>query len=239
MRRHASGHDGGSTASWTQWAKEASSHHSARRDMTLRCAPDSMKERMALSSLHTVRVQKARLASRRMETARLPAASSAWRATRKEWITNRGRYRQDRTRSRVMDTKGISLWSRVSEPPILPLAAALPWLLEKIEAELPTAQAACHVRRSCDLSSLSSSAAHSRASAIFPASQKARAFAKAWLSADRSAADSLPDCSGEAKTPRASIGADCPLAVRPAGMSTPRVCVPFSVPEMPDPVVNE
>ena len=50
-----------------------------------------------------------------------------------------------------------------------------------------------HVRRSCDLSSLTSSAAHSRASGNFPASLKARAFAKAWLSADRSAADSFPD----------------------------------------------
>jgi hypothetical protein len=49
-----------------------------------------------------------------------------------------------------------------------------------------------HVRRSCDFSSLTSSAAHSRASGIFPASRKARAFAKAWLSADRSAADSFP-----------------------------------------------
>jgi len=51
-----------------------------------------------------------------------------------------------------------------------------------------------HVRRSCDRSSLTSSAAHSRASGIFPASLKARAFAKAWLSADRSAADSFPNC---------------------------------------------
>jgi hypothetical protein len=50
-----------------------------------------------------------------------------------------------------------------------------------------------HVRRSCDLSSRTSSAAHSRASGILPASLKARAFAKAWLSADRSAADSFPD----------------------------------------------
>jgi hypothetical protein len=49
-----------------------------------------------------------------------------------------------------------------------------------------------HVRRSCDLSSLTSSAAHSRASVIFPASRKARAFAKAWLSDDRSAAESFP-----------------------------------------------
>jgi len=43
------------------------------------------------------------------------------------------------------------------------------------------------------LRSLTSSTAHSRASGIFPASLKARAFAKAWLSADRSAADSFPD----------------------------------------------
>jgi hypothetical protein len=50
-----------------------------------------------------------------------------------------------------------------------------------------------HCSRSCDLSSLTSSAAHSRASPIFPASRKARAFARAWLSADRSAADSFPD----------------------------------------------
>jgi hypothetical protein len=50
----------------------------------------------------------------------------------------------------------------------------------------------CHFKRSCDLSSLTSSAAHSRASGTFPASLKARAFAKAWLRADRSAADSFP-----------------------------------------------
>jgi hypothetical protein len=49
-----------------------------------------------------------------------------------------------------------------------------------------------HLKRSCDLSSLTSSAAHSQASGIFPASRKARAFAKAWLSADRLAADSFP-----------------------------------------------
>jgi hypothetical protein len=40
---------------------------------------------------------------------------------------------------------------------------------------------------------LINSAAHSRASGIFPASRKARAFAKAWLSDRRSAADSFPD----------------------------------------------
>jgi hypothetical protein len=51
-----------------------------------------------------------------------------------------------------------------------------------------------YVRRSCALSSLTNSVAHSRASSIFPASRKARAFASAWLSADRSFGDSLPAC---------------------------------------------
>jgi hypothetical protein len=44
-----------------------------------------------------------------------------------------------------------------------------------------------HVRRSCDFGSLTSSAAHSRASGTLPVSLKARAFAKARLSAGRSA----------------------------------------------------
>jgi hypothetical protein len=47
-------------------------------------------------------------------------------------------------------------------------------------------------RRSCDLRSLTSSSVHSRASGIFPASRKARAFANASFSDDRSAADSFP-----------------------------------------------
>ena len=60
-----------------------------------------------------------------------------------------------------------------------------------------------HIRRSCALSSLTSSAAHSRASSIFPASRKARAFARAWLSERRSAADSFP-----ARAPGAPRAAD-------------------------------
>src|SRR5689334_14506182 len=76
--------------------------------MTRRCTPDCMKARMAPSSRHTVRVQKARSASRRTETARLPAVRLACRAERMDWITNPGTYRRDRTRSRVIDTKGIS-----------------------------------------------------------------------------------------------------------------------------------
>src|SRR5262249_32598811 len=51
---------------------------------------------------------------------------------------------------------------------------------------------ALHVRRSCDFSSRTHSAPHPRASPIFPASRKASALPKAWLSADRSAGDNLP-----------------------------------------------
>ena len=46
--------------------------------MIRRCTPSRIKERMAASSCHTVRVQNARSASRRTETARLPAARLAW-----------------------------------------------------------------------------------------------------------------------------------------------------------------
>jgi hypothetical protein len=67
-----------------------------------------------------------------------------------------------------------------------------------------------HVRRSCDLSSLTNSLAHSRASSIFPASRKASAFAKAWLSADRSAAESFPD-----RAPRALRSAADVLRIGP------------------------
>ena len=113
--------------------------------MTLRCGFDSMKERMALSSLHVVRVQKARLASRRTETARLPGANLAWRAERKVWIKKAGRYRHERTLRRVMDTNGgirsfsmlpsrraiVKLSSRPADdtglaPTFIPLAAKLP-----------------------------------------------------------------------------------------------------------------
>src|SRR5215831_9839039 len=85
-----------------KWARAASLHHSGSRAIIRRCTPDRIKERMAASSRHTVRVQKARSASQRTETARLPAAALAWRAARKDWIRNAGKYRQDRTRRRVM-----------------------------------------------------------------------------------------------------------------------------------------
>jgi hypothetical protein len=60
------------------------------------------------------------------------------------------------------------------------------------------------------------SAAHSRASGIFPASLKASGFAKAWLSADRSAADSLPD-----RVPRALRAAADMLRIGTVQRSNP------------------
>jgi hypothetical protein len=92
----------------SQWTTEASSHHSNKRGMTLRCAPETMKDRIAASSDHTVRVQKAKPASRSVDTARLPAAALAWRAARNVWKRKAGRYRQDRTRRRVIDTSGMT-----------------------------------------------------------------------------------------------------------------------------------
>jgi hypothetical protein len=47
------------------------------RGITRRCAPDRMKERIAASSIQTVRVQKARLASRSTEIPRFPTARLA------------------------------------------------------------------------------------------------------------------------------------------------------------------
>jgi hypothetical protein len=83
-----------------------------------------------------------------------------------------------------MDTKGMGF---TPPPPPRPASSCA-------RRGLPAARndAVPHVRRSWDLSRLTSSAAHWRASGIFPASLNARAFAKAWLSADRSAADSFP-----------------------------------------------
>ena len=70
--------------------------------------PDCIQERIAASSRQTARVQKARSVSRTTGRARLPAAFLAWRAARKDWLRNSGKYRQDRTRSRVIDTKGVA-----------------------------------------------------------------------------------------------------------------------------------
>jgi hypothetical protein len=55
-----------------KWSRTASSRHSGSRAIIRRCTPDCIKERMAASSRQTVRVQKARSASRRTATARFP-----------------------------------------------------------------------------------------------------------------------------------------------------------------------
>ena len=76
-----------------------------------------------------------------------------------------------------------------------------------------------HVSGSRDFSSLTSFAAHSRASCIFPASLKARAFARAWLIADRLVADSFPERASRALRVTADYAARCYLSNWPKSFS--------------------
>ena len=98
---------GASGEACVQWATAASSHQSGSRGMIFRWIPEFMKARMDDSSLQTVQVQKARLASASVATWIAPGAALAWRAERKAATRNAGRNRQARTRSRVTDTSGI------------------------------------------------------------------------------------------------------------------------------------
>jgi hypothetical protein len=102
--------------------------------MTLRCAPDGIKERMSLSSLHTVRVQKAKIG---IAKDRNPEASS------RELSLARHAKRQDQEPRQVSPGPNPEpRWTRRASvndlaflnPPIPPLAVALPRLPEKIEA---------------------------------------------------------------------------------------------------------
>src|SRR5580704_8492599 len=72
-----------------------------------------MKDRMASSFSQTVRVQKAFPVSRRTATARQPISDFACQAERSDWTKKAGRYRQDRTRRRVIDTKATWLPPRL------------------------------------------------------------------------------------------------------------------------------
>jgi len=59
--------------------------------ITARCAGANMKARIERSSVHSVRVQKAKWASLKMETARFPEEFFASRAERNEPSKNAGR----------------------------------------------------------------------------------------------------------------------------------------------------
>src|ERR1700730_7757013 len=72
-----------------------------------------MKDRMAASFSQTVRVQKAFPVSRRTATARQPISDFACQAERSDWTNKAGRYRQDRTRTRGIDTKATRLPPRL------------------------------------------------------------------------------------------------------------------------------
>jgi hypothetical protein len=67
-----------------------------------------MNARIDRSSVHSVRVQNARWASLNRETARFPDAFFAARAERSEPSKNAGKNRNDRTRSRVIETGGMA-----------------------------------------------------------------------------------------------------------------------------------
>src|SRR6516164_214430 len=108
MRRRASGHDGGASASCVQWTTDASSHQSNRCGIVCRCAPDIMKERIAASSFQSVRVQYTRPRSRSRDTARFAGVLLACQAERTAPTRKAGVYLQERTRKRVMDTNGMT-----------------------------------------------------------------------------------------------------------------------------------
>jgi hypothetical protein len=67
-----------------------------------------MKARIARSSFHNVRVQKTKFESFNSATARIPGAFFACRAERNAASKKTGKYRNDRTRKRVIETNGMS-----------------------------------------------------------------------------------------------------------------------------------
>src|SRR5258708_12569320 len=107
MGRWPSSHVGFCAESSVQCATEASSHHSSKRRMIGRCAPDTMKAFIAGSSIQSERVQKVLRASRKTLTPRLPLAYRACSADRNAARKNAGRYCHDLTRRRVIDTNGM------------------------------------------------------------------------------------------------------------------------------------
>jgi len=78
-------------AACSQCATAASSHHCNSFGITRRCAGANMKARIDRSSIHSVRVQNARLASLSTETAKFPDAFLASRADRSEPSKNAGK----------------------------------------------------------------------------------------------------------------------------------------------------
>src|SRR6476659_8436958 len=95
--------------SWLQCETDASSHHSSRCGMIVRCAPDLMNSLMEASSVHSERVQKVFCTSANTPMAILPLACRACSAERSAAIRNAGRYFHDRTRKRVIETNAKCL----------------------------------------------------------------------------------------------------------------------------------
>jgi hypothetical protein len=77
--------------------------------MAFRCGPASMKAFMADWVVHRVRVQNVLSLSLSSEVYKFPCDLLACRAERIAKKMNAGRYRQERTRKRVMETVDIAL----------------------------------------------------------------------------------------------------------------------------------
>jgi hypothetical protein len=77
--------------------------------MIVRCAPYTMRDFIAASSVQSEQVQKVLCASRNVLTARLPLARRACNADRNVATKNAGRYLHDLTRRRVIETSAMGL----------------------------------------------------------------------------------------------------------------------------------
>jgi hypothetical protein len=76
--------------------------------MALPWAPEVINFFIAASPVQIVLVQKVFRRSRSNLAARFPSARAACRADRKTYHANIGKKRQDRSRSRVMETRAIA-----------------------------------------------------------------------------------------------------------------------------------
>ncbi len=76
--------------------------------MTVRCAPEAMKDLMSASFVQSERVQKVLRASRNVLTARFPFARRACQTDRNAATKKLGRYLHDLRCRRVIETNGMS-----------------------------------------------------------------------------------------------------------------------------------
>ena len=93
--------------SCVQRATDASSHQFNSFGITRPCASEPLNCFIAFSESHAVAVQKIFPGSRIVFTARLPGARRACISLRIAYQTNPGKKSHERSRKRVIDTKGM------------------------------------------------------------------------------------------------------------------------------------